>query len=83
VRAVGIYPLGTLVRLQSGRLGVVIEQNPQQLTAQRLKLFYSSRTRAAIPQQELDLSDARCDDRIVAREDPAAWGFGNLDELWT
>ncbi|MBZ5754519.1 HD-GYP domain-containing protein [Pseudomonas sp. S5(2021)] len=83
VRAVGIYPLGTLVRLQSGRLGVVIEQNPQQLTAPRLKLFYSSRTRAAIPQQELDLSDARCDDRIVAREDPAAWGFGNLDELWT
>jgi len=83
VRTVGIYPLGSLVRLQSGRLGVVIEHHPQQLTAPRLKLFYSVRTRAAIPAQELDLSNPQCGDRIVGREDPAAWGFNNLDELWT
>lgn len=74
VRTVGIYPLGSLVRLQSGRLGVVIEHHPQQLTAPRLKLFYSVRTRAAIPAQELDLSNPQCGDRIVGREDPAAWG---------
>ena len=78
VRTVGIYPLGSLVRLQSGRLGVVIEHHPQQLTAPRLKLFYSVRTRAAIPAQELDLSNPQCGDRIVGREDPAAWGFNNL-----
>lgn len=71
------------MRLQSGRLGVVIEHHPQQLTAPRLKLFYSVRTRAAIPAQELDLSNPQCGDRIVGREDPAAWGFNNLDELWT
>jgi len=83
VRTVGIYPLGSLVRLQSGRLGVVIEHHPRQLTAPRLKLFYSVRTRAAIPAQELDLSNPQCGDRIVGREDPAAWGFNNLDKLWT
>lgn len=83
VRTVGIYPLGSLVRLQSGRLGVVIEHNPEQLTAPRLKLFFSSRTRAAIPQEELDLSSRHCSDRIVGREDPAAWGFTDLDDFWS
>ncbi|MBK3918824.1 DUF3391 domain-containing protein [Pseudomonas stutzeri] len=82
VRAVGIYPLGSLVRLQSGRLGVVIEHHPQQLTAPRLRLFYSTRTRAAIPLEELELSNPQCGDRIVGREDPADWGFSDLDELW-
>ena len=83
VRTVGIYPLGSLVRLQSGRLGVVIEHNAQQLTAPRLKLFYSTRARATIVPVELDLSSPQCSDRIVGREDPAAWGFSNLDALWT
>ncbi|EWC41744.1 HD-GYP domain-containing protein [Stutzerimonas stutzeri] len=83
VRTVGIYPLGSLVRLQSGRLGVVIEHNARQLTAPRLKLFYSTRSRANIPPVELDLSSPQCSDRIVGREDPAAWGFTHLDELWT
>jgi len=83
VRTVGIYPLGSLVRLQSGPLGVVIEHNAQQLTAPRLKLFYSTRARATIVPVELDLSSPQCSDRIVGREDPAAWGFSNLDALWT
>ena len=83
VRTVGIYPLGSLVRLQSGRLGVVTEHHPQQLTAPRVKLFYSTRARAAIVPVEMDLSSPQCSDRIVGREDPAAWGFSNLDALWT
>ena len=82
VRTVGIYPLGSLVRLESGRLGVVIEQNAQ-LTAPRLKLFYSTRSRAAIVPIELDLSSSQCNDRIIGREDPAAWGFTHLDAFWT
>ena len=69
VRTVGIYPLGSLVRLQSGRLGVVIEHHPQQLTAPRLKLFYSVRTRAAIPAGAGSLQP-QCGDRIVGRKIP-------------
>ncbi len=82
VKCVGIYPVGTLVKLQSGRLAVVLEQNTTALTAPRVRVFYSTKSQMPIPTQVLDLSAAAAADRIVGREDPATWGFQRLDELW-
>ena len=82
VKSVGIYPIGSLVKLHSGRLGVVIEQNPGNLTKPVLRVFFSTKSNAAIPMQVLDLSRNHVDDRIVGREDPQQWGFKHLDKLW-
>ena len=82
VKCVGIYPVGTLVKLQSGRLGVVLEQNATALTAPRVRVFYSTKSQMPIPTLVLDLSAANAGDRIVGREDPATWGFQRIDELW-
>lgn len=82
VKAVGIYPVGSLVRLESDRLAVVIEQHPSSLLTPVVKVFYSGRTRMALPQRLIDLSRADAQDRIVSRELPEKWGFGNLDALW-
>ena len=80
VKSLGIYPTGSLVRLQSGRLAVVVEQNPQSLILPVVKVFFSTKSEMPMAPQLLDLGQSS--DRIVARENPAQWGFKHLDELW-
>ena len=82
VKALGIYPAGSLVRLQSGRLAVVVEQNPEALTAPRVKAFFSTRSQLHVTPETIDLSRPSCSDRIAGRESNAVWKFSHLDELW-
>ena len=81
VKSVGIYPTGSLVRLHSDRLAVVIEQNPAMLTAPVVRVFYSLKSQMPVSLQRLDLSGGTSD-RIVGRESPEKWKFTFLDELW-
>jgi putative nucleotidyltransferase with HDIG domain len=80
VRSLGIYPTGSLVRLASGKLAVVVEQNAAALVAPMVKVFFSTKSNMGVPPTLLDLTKSA--DRIVGREDPAKWGFKQLDELW-
>ena len=73
VKTVGIYPSGTLLKLQSGRLGVVIEQSTKKLTTPIVKIFFSTRANAHIPAEIIDISKGM--DSIENIEDPAKWGF--------
>ncbi len=82
VRSLGIYPTGSLVRLASNKLAVVVDQNPERLTAPRVKVFFSTASNMGIRPRLLDLARPGCADRIVGREDPVKWGFRQLDELW-
>ena len=82
VKCVGIYPTGSLVRLESGRLGVVLEQGSGSLLMPKVRVFFSARSKVPIPQEVIDLAAMQGRDRIVARESPEDWGFRNLEELW-
>ncbi|MBK1715776.1 HD domain-containing phosphohydrolase [Rubrivivax gelatinosus] len=81
VKAVGIYPTGTLLRLASERLAVVIGPGTTLLTP-RVRVFYSVAERHAIEPFELELSDPRCGDSVTGIEPPEAWRFTGLEKLW-
>ncbi|MCZ2105246.1 MAG: HD-GYP domain-containing protein [Comamonadaceae bacterium] len=81
VKGLGIYPTGSLVRLESGRLAVVVEQAAGTLIAPVVKAFFSTRSGQRIPPEVIALAGST--ERITGREDPAAWNFTDLDELWS
>ncbi|WP_066707897.1 HD-GYP domain-containing protein [Curvibacter delicatus] len=83
VKSVGIYPIGSLVRLASGRIGVVIEQTSKSLTTPCVKVFFSTKSNLRIPPEIVDLSHPSCTDKIANREDPDQWHFPDLNELWS
>ena len=79
VRSVGIYPAGSLVRLRSDRLAIVIRQNPQNLTRPVVfTLFDLAAKRAAA--QEIDLFGSQ--DAIVGLEERQAWPGLDVDGMW-
>ena len=82
-KSLGIYPVGSLVRLKSGRLGVVTAQTAGSLTTPMVKVFFSTGSKQRIPAYELDLSSPGCTEKITAREDPAKWQFEDLDAMWS
>ena len=76
MRCVGIYPVGTLVKLESGRLAVVIEAHESNLLAPKVNVFFSTRSNAYIKPETLDLSRGLGfggGDKIVGHESAAKW----------
>ncbi len=71
VKLIGIYPTGTLVRLASDRLAVVLVQGNGSALNPIVRLLSALPGRVPLEPEVLDLEDS--DDRIVAIEDPAHW----------
>lgn len=82
IKTIGIYPVGSLVRMSSGRLAVVVEQNPKKLTAPKIKVFFSTKSGMPLQPMLIDLSESHVQDKIAAREPPENWSFGYLSDLW-
>src|SRR5574343_246979 len=80
VVSIGIYPIGSLVRLESGKLGVVIEQGEQSLLKPKVKVFFSTKAQAYIKPEVIDL--ARSPEKIAGREEAAKWGLKDIDRYW-
>jgi putative nucleotidyltransferase with HDIG domain len=83
VKSMGIYPVGSLVRLTSGRIGVVLEQTGKSLTTPSVKVFFSTKSNLRIVPYVIDLSRSGASEKIVSSENPAQWNFPDLNELWS
>ena len=76
MRCVGIYPVGTLVLLESGRLGVVVEPHESSLLTPKVNVFFHAKQQVYIRPETVDLSRATGfggGDRIVRHESAAKW----------
>jgi HD-GYP domain-containing protein (c-di-GMP phosphodiesterase class II) len=80
VKSLGIYPIGSFIRLESGKLGVVVEQGEQSLLKPKVRVFFSTRSQAYIKPETIDL--ARSPEKIAGREDAAKWGIKDIDRYW-
>jgi putative nucleotidyltransferase with HDIG domain len=73
VKTIGIYPTGTLVKLKSDRLAVVIEQSEKGLLTPHVKAFFSTKSNEPIMPETIDL--AKATDSIANVEIAEKWGF--------
>lgn len=73
VKTIGIYPSGTLVKLKSGRLAVVIEQTEKSLLTPLVKAFFSTKANEPIMPEIIDLT--KSPDGIANVESAEKWGF--------
>jgi hypothetical protein len=82
VKSVGIYPIGSMVKLKSGRLAVVIDQSQKSLLMPLIKVFFSTKLNLRIKVELIDLSNPFEQDTIVGHEDPISWGIHDINEIW-
>lgn len=78
VKTVGIYPTGTMVKLRSNRLAVVVDQSSKSLLLPVVKVFFSVSAQEPIPIERINLS--LTGDTVVSVEDPAVWNI-EIDHL--
>ena len=76
MRCIGIYPVGTLVLLESGRLGVVVEPHESSLLTPKVNVFFHTKQGRYIKPETVDLSRPLGfggGDRIVRHETAEKW----------
>jgi putative nucleotidyltransferase with HDIG domain len=83
VKSLGIYPTGALVRLKSGRLAVVIEQDPACLTKPVVNVFFCETSNMPVGPERLALAKAGVQDSIVGRASRKHFQSSDIDELWS
>jgi len=81
VQSIGVYPVGSIVKLKSNRLAIVTEQNINELRKPVLKAFYSTQLHERIEPRFIQLGKGH--EEIVSVEDPEYWNLPPIDQLLT
>ncbi len=84
IRCIGIYPVGAIVRLSTGKIGIVIRQNAQSLLKPVVNIIYDGVKDRFVRRHRMDLSeipDDRPDGKIVATGWEKSFKIDPLDYL--
>ncbi len=76
IRSIGVYPIGTCVRLESGKIGVVVGSSDDVIKPV-VRVFYDERRKIRVPAHDADL--AQIDDCVLGYEDPRNWDFTKMN----
>lgn len=79
VKTVGIYPIGSLVKLKGGHLALVVDQHDTNLLTPKVKPIYCTQQKKRLDREAKHLHEL--DDEIVAQEDPANWHLDDIDAM--
>ncbi|OZG71295.1 phosphohydrolase [Hahella sp. CCB-MM4] len=82
IRCIGIYPVGSLVLMESGKLGAVIEANEFDQRLPSVRVMYHTKFRTYIKVEVLDLAKPGVQDRIVKAVDPKQYGIKVADFIY-
>lgn len=76
IQCLGLYPIGTLVKLNSGKVGLISRLNKNKPLKPFVRVFYNTRLNQVITMEELDLSKPKYNDQIESCVKPEEF---NLD----
>lgn len=82
VKTLGIYPIGSLLKMESGRLGLVIRQNGGALTRPVVKAFRYDANGDIVDSEVIDLSNPDATDSIQQRGGEEWLKYNGLDKMW-
>lgn len=80
IDCLGIYPMGSVVRLRSERLALVVDQNGQDYLRPRVWAFYDIGRRQVMKPEDIDLRNSATDE-IVAADDAQHYNVPNFADL--
>jgi len=82
IHALGIYPVGSLVQLESQRLAVVLEQSHEGLLTPKVRVMYDCQRRRKMDPVDVDLAlPEHAGDAIIGNEDPDDWKVNPFDYM--
>jgi HD-GYP domain-containing protein (c-di-GMP phosphodiesterase class II) len=76
IRCIGIYPVGSIVRLESGRIAIVVEQSTKSLLQPKVRVIYHAKHERFLMPEDVDLSRPNGHgggDRILTHEAADTW----------
>ncbi len=76
IRSIGVYPLGTCVKLESGRIAVVIGST-ENVIKPVVRIFYDEKRGLPLPVHDLDLSHT--EDSIAQYEETEKWDIAKMN----
>ena len=82
IQAIGIYPVGSLVKLASKRLAVILEQGSAGLLMPKVRVIFDTARGRRLDPFDLDLALSESGgDEILGTEEPADWNLKPFDYL--